>query len=78
MAGSRSQKELRLAVERNRRELVQSVDELRGKVREVTDWRAHLNRNRTKAVVGAAVAGFVVAGGLSGMTALLLRRRRRD
>ncbi|MEX0992703.1 MAG: DUF3618 domain-containing protein [Solirubrobacterales bacterium] len=76
MAATRNPDEIKLSIERNRRELVSSVEQLRGKVREMTDWRAQINRNRTRAVVGAAVAGFVVAGGVAGVTSLLFRRRR--
>ncbi len=67
--------EIRQSIERNRRELVGSVELLRGKVREATDWRTHLKRNRTKAIVGAAVTGFVIAGGIAGVGSLLFGRR---
>ena len=73
---ARNPEEIKLSIERNRRELVSSVEQLRGKVHELTDWRSHLKRNRTKAMIGAAVAGFVVAGGVAGISSLLLRRRR--
>lgn len=74
----RSPDEIRRSIERNREELVHSIEQVRGKVRELTDWRAHLRRNRTKAIVGGAVAGFVVAGGVAGMSAMLFGRRRSD
>ena len=71
----RSPAEIRRSIDRNREELVQSIEQVRGKVRELTDWRSHLRRNKTKAIVGGAVAGFVVAGGVAGVTSLLFRRR---
>ena len=48
-----------------------SVEVLRGRVTELTDWRRQVNEHSTQLIVGAAVVGFAV-GGL-----LALRRRRR-
>jgi hypothetical protein len=52
-----------------RRELSQSVDTLREKVVEVTDWRGQLRKHRKEILIGAVATGFVV-GGL-----MALRRR---
>jgi len=52
-----------------RRQLSNSVDTLRTKVVEVTDWRGQIRRHRREIVTAAVVTGFVV-GGL-----LALRRR---
>jgi hypothetical protein len=68
---TRSPEEIRASIERNRRELVGSVEDLRVKVHVLTDWRRQINEHRTAAIVGAAVLGFVVGGGLRA-----LRRRR--
>jgi hypothetical protein len=43
---------------------------------EITDWRGQLARNRNSALVGAAVAGFVIGGGVAATLSLLSRRRR--
>jgi hypothetical protein len=67
---TRSPQEIRASIERNRQELVGSVEDLRGKVRVLTDWRRQINEHRTAAIVGVAVLGFVVGGGLRA-----LRRR---
>jgi hypothetical protein len=67
--GSRSADQIRRDVVRQREELSSSVDALRGKVAELTDWRRQVREHRTQIMVGAAVAGFVV-GGL-----IALRRR---
>jgi len=73
----RSPTEIKASIEANRAELAVSVERLRGEIAEVTDWRAHLRRHRAPALVGAAVAGFVVGGGIAAMGSLVLRRGRR-
>ena len=78
MAGpgaARSPEEIRQSIEANRHELVRSVDRLRAEVAVVTDWRRHLRRHRREALIGAAVAGFVVGGGIAAMGGLFGRRR---
>ena len=67
---TRSPQEIRASIERNRRELVGSVEDLRVKVHVLTDWRRQINEHRTAAIAGAAVLGFVIGGGLRA-----LRRR---
>lgn len=71
---SRSPTEIRNSIEANRAELALSLERLRGEVAVVTDWRGHLERHRKEALIGAAVAGFVLGGGLA---AVFGRRRRR-
>ena len=84
-AGSRTPEQIRTSIEETRRELAFSVNDLRTKVMEITDWRGHLMRyrdtarealveNRDKALIGAAVAGFVLGGGLAATVSLLRRR----
>jgi hypothetical protein len=43
---------------------------------QIADWRGQLARNRQTALVGAAVAGFVIGGGVAASISLLRRRRR--
>jgi O-acetyl-ADP-ribose deacetylase (regulator of RNase III) len=45
-------------------------------VNELTNWRGQLIRNRKAALVGAAVAGFVIGGGVAATVSLLTGRRR--
>lgn len=71
---SRSPTEIRNSIEANRAELALSLERLRGEVAVVTDWRGQLERHRKEALIGAAVAGFVLGGGLA---AVFGRRRRR-
>ena len=74
---SRSPEEIRLSIETTREELAFSVNDLRSKVTELTDWRKQLAEHRQQAIVGAAVAGFVIGGGVAATVALFRRRRRR-
>ena len=62
---SRSPAEIRASVQETRRELEFSVNDLQSKVKEISDWRSQLARHRTPVLVGAAVAGFLVGGGVA-------------
>jgi hypothetical protein len=75
MAGRRSPEMIRAEIEETRRELAFSVNDLRSKVTEITNWRGQLIRNRKAALVGAAVAGFVIGGGVAATVSLLTGRR---
>ncbi|MDX6641199.1 MAG: hypothetical protein QOF12_2210 [Solirubrobacteraceae bacterium] len=68
----RSPEEIRQSIEANRQELVGAVDRLRTEVSVVADWRRHIRRHQREVLIGAAVAGFVIGGGL----AVFGRRRR--
>jgi hypothetical protein len=72
---SRNPELIRQSIEETRRELAFSVNDLRSKVNEITDWRGQLRKNRTAALIGAAVAGFVIGGGVAATVSLLTRRR---
>jgi hypothetical protein len=68
-APGRSSEQIRRDVELQRHELGRSVEALRSRVRELTDWRRQVREHRRELVVGAAVVGFAI-GGL-----IALRRR---
>jgi hypothetical protein len=68
----RTPEEIRRSIEANRQELVRSVDRLRAEVAVAADWRRHLRRHQREVAIGAAVAGFVIGGGLA---AVFGRRR---
>jgi hypothetical protein len=70
----RTSAEIRASLEETRRELSYSVNDLQSKVRELTDWRSRLAANQQKAVIGAAVAGFVIGGGIAATIGLFRRR----
>jgi hypothetical protein len=74
---SRSPAEIRSSIEANRTELAVSLERLRGEVALVTDWRGQLERHRKEALIGAAVAGFVIGGGIAAILGGGKRRRRR-
>jgi Protein of unknown function (DUF3618) len=73
---ARSPEEIRRSIEANRAELGMAVERLRGEVTRATDWRAQLRRHQREVIIGAAVTGFVVGGGIAAVTGLLTGRRR--
>ena len=77
MSATRSPEEIRRSIEANRAALGLAVDRLRSEVTEVTDWRKQINKRRKEVLIGAAVAGFVLGGGIAAMTGLFSGRRRR-
>jgi hypothetical protein len=66
----RSPAEIRRDIDLQRQDLGRSVEALRGRVAELTDWRRQVREHRSQLIAGAAVAGFAL-GGL-----MMLRRRR--
>ena len=70
----RSSAEIRASIEETRRELSYSVNDLQSKVKELTNWRAKLAENQQAAIIGAAVAGFVIGGGIAATIGLFRRR----
>jgi hypothetical protein len=63
----RSPAEIRDSIESNRQELAVSLEQLRGEVARVTDWRGQIQRHQREIAIGAAAVG----------TLMLLRGRRR-
>jgi hypothetical protein len=74
MAASRTPEEIRRSIEANRAELGMAVDRLRAEVSEVADWRKQINMRRKQFLIGAAVAGFVIGGGIAALGALVSGR----
>ena len=68
-APGRTSQQIRADIEHQRSELSRSVEALRGRVAELTDWRRQVRAHRRELVIGAAIAGFAL-GGL-----IALRRR---
>ncbi len=66
---NRTSEQIRADMDRQRQELGESVDHLRERVTEITDWRSQIKKHRRSIVIGAVATGFVV-GGL-----MALRRR---
>jgi hypothetical protein len=69
----RSPTEIRASVEETRRELQYSLNDLQSKVTQLTDWRSQLREHRREIVIGAAVAGFVVGGGVAAVFGIFRR-----
>jgi hypothetical protein len=74
MAATRTPEEIRRSIEANRAELGLAVDRLRAEVSVATDWRRQLNKHRKQILIGAAVAGFVIGGGLAALSGLIRGR----
>ena len=75
MAATRSPEEIKRSIEANRAELGLAMERLRTEFAQATDWRAHLRRHQREAVIGAAVAGFVLGGGIAALTGMVFGRR---
>jgi hypothetical protein len=72
----RTPEQIRQSIEANRAQLAVSLDRLRGEVTELTDWRKQLRRHRTQVLIGAAVAGFVLGGGVAALGGVFRRNSR--
>jgi len=73
----RSPEEIRRDIERQRAELGDAVGRLRAEVARATDWRRQIVEHQQQVLIGAAVAGFVIGGGIAGVTGLLGRGKRK-
>ena len=72
---ARSPEQIRDSIEANRAQLGVAVERLRTEVAVATDWRRQLNAHKKEVLIGAAIAGFVIGGGIAGFTGLFRRRR---
>jgi hypothetical protein len=70
---TRSPQEIRASVENTRQELEYSLNDLQSKVHEITNWKAQMAAHRKEVLIGAAVAGFVIGGGIAAFTGLFRR-----
>jgi hypothetical protein len=73
----RSKEEIRAAIEANRVELGRAIAELKGEVTVATDWRRQIEEHKQQVLIAAAVAGFVIGGGIAALSGLGRRKRRR-
>jgi hypothetical protein len=74
---TRTPEQIRASIEQNRKELGTSIEVLRREVTALTDWRQQLRDHRREALIAAAVAGFVIGGGIAGLGGVLFGRRKR-
>jgi hypothetical protein len=68
-APGRTPAQIRRDIDLQRQDLGRSVEQLRVRVGELTDWRRQVREHRSQLIAGAAIAGFAI-GGL-----MMLRRR---
>ena len=73
---TRSPDEIRASIEVNRQELGTSLEKLRNEVVQLTDWRGQIRAHQQQALIGAAIAGFVLGGGVAALGAIAFGRRR--
>jgi hypothetical protein len=72
---TRTPEEIRASIEANRLELGTSMEKLRTEVAVLTDWRRQLIAHQKQAVIGAAVAGFIIGGGIAAIGGLFRRKK---
>ena len=77
MSAARTPEQIRDSIEANRKDLGLAVQTLRGELTKATDWRAQLRRHQREVIIGAAVTGFVLGGGIAAFTGMLTGRRSR-
>jgi hypothetical protein len=68
---NRSAAEIRRDIDLQRQALGTNVEALRGRVTELTDWRAQVEEHKQQLIIGAAAVGFLIG------IKLMKRRRRR-
>ncbi|MDX6627266.1 MAG: hypothetical protein QOE56_2255 [Solirubrobacterales bacterium] len=66
----RSADQIRRDIDVQRQQLGTSVEALRGRVTELTDWRRQVREHQRELIIGAAAVGFAI-----GVRAMLRRRR---
>ena len=66
----RSAEQIREDIQSQRQELGSSVEALRDRVNDLTDWRRQLDEHRQQLIAGAAVVGFLIGARIA------LKRRR--
>ena len=71
---TRTPEEIRASIEANRRELGTSLERLQNDIAVLTDWRRQLREHQREIAIGAAVAGFVIGGGIAAIGGLFRRK----
>ncbi len=67
----RSAEQIRKDIDIQRQQLGTSVEALRGRVTELTDWRQQVEDHKRELMIGAAAVGFVI-----GVRLMFGRRKR--
>jgi hypothetical protein len=76
MTETRTPEEIRRSIEANRVELGTAVEQVRTEVARLTDWRGQMRIHQREVMIGAAAAGFLLAGGIAGVAGVFTRRKR--
>ncbi len=71
---TRTPEEIRASIEANRRALGTSMERLQNEIAVLTDWRRQLRERQREVAIGAAVAGFVIGGGIAAIGGLFRRK----
>ena len=74
---ARTPEQIRNDIEQHRRELGDAVTRLRGEVQRATDWRSQVVRHQQQVLIGAAIAGFVIGGGIAALPRILGRGKKK-
>ena len=72
---ARTPEQIRASIEANRRELGTSMERLHQEIAVLTDWRGQIVKHQKPVLIGAAVTGFVIAGGIAAFGGLFRRKR---
>jgi hypothetical protein len=72
---ARTPDQIRASIEENRKALGTSMETLQNEIAVLTDWRSQIVKHQKQVVIGAAVAGFVIGGGIAAFGGLFRRRR---
>jgi len=72
---ARTPEQIRASIEANRKELGTSMERLHAEIEVLTDWRGQIVKHQKNLVIGAAVAGFVIGGGIAAFGGLFRRKR---
>jgi hypothetical protein len=72
---ARTPDQIRASIEENRKALGSSMETLQNEIAVLTDWRSQIVKHQKQVVIGAAVAGFVIGGGIAAFGGLFRRRR---
>jgi hypothetical protein len=73
---NRTPEQIRASIEAERVHLAHALQNLRSEITVASDWRRQLQRHQKQVLIGAAVVGFVLGGGIAGVTGIFRRRTR--
>jgi len=71
---NRTPEQIRDSIEAQRAQLAHSLERLRAEIQVASDWRRQIHQHQKQILIAAAVAGFVLGGGIAGLTGLFRRR----